>query len=74
MMACRNLSDGCPFEGKLSDFWRDERAATAIEYALIAASIGGTIAFAVYALGETVNANYYAKIVEATATLVPTTP
>jgi pilus assembly protein Flp/PilA len=40
---------------KVRDFLNDERGATAIEYALIAAGIGGAIVLAVNMLGGNVN-------------------
>lgn len=71
MVPCRTLPDGSPKRGKLRDFWRDERAATAIEYAIIAAGIGGTVAAAVYSLGDVVQQEYYAKILEAVQSAKP---
>ena len=43
-------------------FRADERGATAIEYALIAAGIGATIAATVYNLGSTVKSTLWDKI------------
>jgi Flp pilus assembly pilin Flp len=74
MVPCRNLPDGSPVEGKLWDFWRDESAATSIEYAIIAAGIGGTVAMAVYSLGEIVQQEYYAKILGAVQSAKPPAP
>jgi Flp pilus assembly pilin Flp len=65
MVPCRNLPDEPGFTGKLRDFWRDERAATSIEYAIIAAGISTFIAGAVYSLGDAVNQEYYVKILAA---------
>lgn len=42
----------------LQKFWRDERGATAIEYALIAAGIGIVIITGVNALGIKINAKF----------------
>jgi Flp pilus assembly pilin Flp len=42
-------------------WWLDERGATAIEYALIAASVGAAIAATVWNLGSTVR-DLYARI------------
>jgi len=55
----------------LGGFWRDQGAATAIEYALVAGGIGGVIITAVYALGENVLATYYARISDAVASASP---
>jgi pilus assembly protein Flp/PilA len=41
---------------KVKDFLADESGATAIEYALIAAGVGGAIVAAVTTLGGSVNA------------------
>ena len=43
----------------------DERAATAIEYAMIAAGVGAAIAATVFSLGSSVKANLYQKISDA---------
>jgi Flp pilus assembly pilin Flp len=40
----------------------DERGATAIEYALMAAGIGVTISATVFSLGSDLKANYYDKL------------
>ena len=40
----------------------DERAATAIEYAMIAAGVGAAIAATVFTLGSSVKTNLYEKI------------
>lgn len=74
MVPCRTLPDRSPRGDKLRDFWRDERAATAIEYAIIAAGIGGTVAAAVYSLGGVVQQEYYAKILEAVQSAKPPAP
>lgn len=44
------------------DFCADERGATAIEYALIAAGIGATVAATVYNMGSTLKATWWTKI------------
>jgi pilus assembly protein Flp/PilA len=43
-------------------FRADERGATAIEYALIAAGIGATIAATVYNLGSTIKTTLWDKV------------
>jgi pilus assembly protein Flp/PilA len=43
-------------------FLADERGATAIEYALIAAGIGATIATTVWAFGSQLRDGTYAKV------------
>jgi pilus assembly protein Flp/PilA len=43
-------------------FAADERGATAIEYALIAAGVGAAVASSVYTLGSAVKENLYDKI------------
>jgi pilus assembly protein Flp/PilA len=43
-------------------FVADESGATAIEYAMIAAGVGATIAATVWTLGESVKTNLYDKI------------
>jgi Flp pilus assembly pilin Flp len=43
-------------------FFADTEAATAIEYALIAAGVGATIAATVYGLGTTIQDTLYNKI------------
>ena len=49
--------------GKLAKRFRaDESGATAIEYALIAAGIGATIAATVYNMGSTLKAVWWDKI------------
>lgn len=48
--------------GLLIGFWRDEAGATAIEYALIAAGIGATIASVVWGMGGNIRTNLYDKI------------
>ena len=42
---------------------RDDRGATAIEYSMVAAGIAGVVVLAVYALGSTVETNFYGKLV-----------
>jgi Flp pilus assembly pilin Flp len=46
----------------LRRFGADERGATAIEYALIAACIGAVIASTVWALGDDLKTNFYNKL------------
>lgn len=65
MLPCRNLPDESRVAGRLRDFWRDERAATAIEYAIIAAGISTFIAGAVYSLGDALLQGYYTQILDA---------
>jgi pilus assembly protein Flp/PilA len=43
-------------------FLRDESGATAIEYALIAAGIGATVASTIWSVGAGVKANLYDKL------------
>jgi Flp pilus assembly pilin Flp len=43
-------------------FLRDIRGATAIEYGLIAAGIGGAVASTVWGLGSAVKTNLYDKL------------
>jgi len=57
------------FETLCSNFARqfarllvDERAATAIEYGMIAAGVGAAVAATVYTLGSSVKTNLYEKI------------
>jgi pilus assembly protein Flp/PilA len=45
-------------------FLRDERGASAIEYALIAAGISVVISAAVLAIGSTLQNNYYQPLAE----------
>jgi pilus assembly protein Flp/PilA len=47
-----------PDAGLLCRFLRDERAATAIEYALIASGISIVIAATVFSLGNVVKSDY----------------
>jgi pilus assembly protein Flp/PilA len=44
------------------DFCRDESGATAIEYAMIAAGIGATIATTVWGLGSAIKETWWDKI------------
>jgi pilus assembly protein Flp/PilA len=48
--------------GTVARFARDERGATAIEYALIAAGIGATIAATVWQFGSSLRDGVYAKV------------
>ena len=43
-------------------FVEDQQGATAIEYAMIAAGIGATIAGTIWSLGSTLKSNWYDKI------------
>ncbi|MCZ7660227.1 MAG: Flp family type IVb pilin [Xanthobacteraceae bacterium] len=45
-------------------FLSDETGATAIEYALIAAGVGATIASAVWGLGSEVKTTFYDKLTQ----------
>jgi pilus assembly protein Flp/PilA len=49
--------------GLVRAFLRDERGATAIEYAMVAAGIGGFLAATVYSLGNKVQNVFFNKIV-----------
>ena len=51
--------------GKFREMLIDEGAATAIEYAMIAAGIGTAIAATVFTLGSSVKDNLYQKISDA---------
>jgi pilus assembly protein Flp/PilA len=50
------------FRATVRRFIADEQGATAIEYALIAAGVGATIASVVWGTGEKVRTNLYDKI------------
>jgi pilus assembly protein Flp/PilA len=43
-------------------FAADQRGATAIEYAMIAAGVGGTIAATVYGFGSKLQTTFYDKL------------
>ena len=43
-------------------FLKDQQGATAIEYALIAAGVGATIATTVWSLGSTLKENWWDKL------------
>ena len=43
-------------------FLKDQQGATAIEYAMIAAGVGGTIAATVWTLGSTLKAVWWDKL------------
>jgi Flp pilus assembly pilin Flp len=45
-----------------ADFVIDERGARAIEYAIVAAGIGGAVAGAVWNVGGTVKTTFYDKL------------
>jgi Flp pilus assembly pilin Flp len=47
---------------QIARFCADENAATAIEYALIAAGVGATVAGAVWSLGSELKATFYDKL------------
>ena len=51
--------------GKFREMLLDESAATAIEYAMIAAGVGTAIAATVFTLGTSVRDNLYQKISDA---------
>lgn len=46
----------------MRNFWRDERGATAIEYALIAGSISVFVITAVDLLGQNVKTTFFDKL------------
>ena len=46
----------------LTRFWRDDRAATAIEYCLIAGLLSILIVVGATSIGTKLNANYYGKV------------
>ena len=46
----------------LMRFRRDESGATAIEYALVAAGVGGAVATTVWSLGSHLKTTFYDKI------------
>jgi pilus assembly protein Flp/PilA len=50
---------------KFSELLADERAATAIEYAMIAAGVGAAIAATVFSLGTAVKQSLYDKVSDA---------
>jgi pilus assembly protein Flp/PilA len=52
----RTIDDAC------RRFRADQNGATAIEYALIAAAVGGTIAATIFLLGDELKATYYERI------------
>ncbi|MDB5600039.1 MAG: Flp/Fap pilin component [Xanthobacteraceae bacterium] len=47
---------------QISRLGADQRGATAIEYAMIAAGVGGSIAATVYGLGSALQTNFYDKL------------
>jgi len=49
-------------EGKLASFCSDESGATAIEYGMIAAGVGGFIAATVWSLGSQLKTTFYDKL------------
>jgi pilus assembly protein Flp/PilA len=46
-------------------FLKDQKGATAIEYALIAAGVGGTVAATVWSLGSTLKVLWWDKLLAA---------
>lgn len=48
--------------GAFRRIWRDETAATAIEYAVLAAGIALAILLTVYAVRDVLMANYYDRL------------
>lgn len=55
---------GLPFQnGLLTAFLRDEGGATAIEYAMVAAGVGGFLAATIYSLGNRVQNVFFNKLV-----------
>jgi Flp pilus assembly pilin Flp len=46
----------------MAPFVRDQRGATAIEYAMIAAGVGATIASTVWGLGSNLKATWWDKV------------
>lgn len=58
-------TDKKTFLGAISRFGRDERAATSIEYAMIACGISIAIASMVYAVGNSLKVNFYQKVDDA---------
>jgi pilus assembly protein Flp/PilA len=48
--------------GLVQRFLRDNSGATAIEYALIAAGVGATVASTIWSVGAGVKANLYEKL------------
>jgi pilus assembly protein Flp/PilA len=46
----------------MARFVRDQRGATAIEYAMIAAGVGATIASTVWGLGSNLKATWWDKV------------
>ncbi|HUJ02788.1 MAG TPA: Flp family type IVb pilin [Rhizomicrobium sp.] len=60
--ACGPSVDPYVARSALSDFWRDERGATAIEYAMIAAGISIFVITAVDLLGQNVKTTFFDKL------------
>jgi Flp pilus assembly pilin Flp len=52
----RTVGDAC------RRFWVDQRGATAIEYAMIAAAVGGAVAATIFLLGGDLKTTYYDRI------------
>ena len=59
----KNLS--APIITSMARFMRDERGATAIEYALVASGIAVAIASTVVSLGSAVKNNLYGNVAQA---------
>ena len=57
------LTKSLPGSGLARRFLEDQQGATAIEYALIAAGIGATVATTVYSLGSAMKQAWWDKIV-----------
>jgi pilus assembly protein Flp/PilA len=47
---------------QVARFWKDEGGATAIEYAMVAAGVGGFIATTVWKLGSHLKTTFYDKL------------
>ena len=43
---------------------RDQIGATSIEYAVVAAGVGGAVAATVYSLGSQISANFYGNLLK----------
>jgi pilus assembly protein Flp/PilA len=59
----KNLSS--PFIASVARFVRDERGATAIEYALVASGVAVAIASTVVSLGSAIKNNLYNNVAQA---------
>lgn len=58
----KGLGSGAKHRRMFGRFLGDERGATAIEYAMIAAGVGAAVASTVWTLGESVQTTLYNKI------------